>query len=109
MTDERRRRKGTETQEKGTAQEKEWDINPERGTLSQTEVGVGVPDSPAAGPFIPPLKLFSGGKLTPALGEVGGGILYPSLSLNIAWQGGRKGVPGLGCSPLLFPIPARAT
>lgn len=40
---------------------------------------------------------------------VGGLIPYPSPSLNIAWQGGRKGVPGLGCPPLFFPIPAKAT
>lgn len=49
---------------------------------------------------------ISGGKLIPILG--GAGVIpYPSLSLNIAWQGGKKGVPGLGCSPVLFPIPAK--
>lgn len=36
----------------------------------------------------------------------GGGVIpYPSLSLNIAWQGGGKGVPRLGCSPHLSPEP----
>lgn len=60
--------------------------------------------------FTPPLELFSEGKLTPALVGGGAGVIpYPSLSLNIAWQGGRKGVPGLGCSPHCSPSQAKAT
>lgn len=56
----------------------------------------------------PSPRAILGGKLISILG--GAGVIpYPSISLNIAWQGGRKGVPGLGCSPLLFPIPAKAT
>lgn len=101
MNSDRRRQTGT-----GTEVERKR-VKPERGTLRQTEMGVGVPDSPAAEHFISPLELFSGGKLTPALG--GGGkrhpVPLPQSKYSMArWQ---EGCPQIRVFPSPLPHPSQ--
>lgn len=105
VIDERRRwRKAQKRRGKGDRiQEKEGNGNPE--SEPESDRGVGWSHGQlSCGALHPCPRTISGGKLTPAWG---GGHPEPSLSLNIAWQGDRKGVPGLGCSPLLLPIPSQ--
>lgn len=105
VIDERRRwGKAQKRRGKGDRiQEKEGNRNPE--SEPESDGGGGWSHGQlSCGALHPCPRTISGGKLTPAWG---GGHPEPSLSLNIAWQGDRKGVPGLGCSPLLFPIPSR--